>query len=419
TNLKEQIRELQQEQRENSDKYDTLSEDFNAFREQIRAINAERTEIEEEKATKQRVWSEFQALPGKIETHEMKKQTLEEQGAQVKQRLQQVMDRKNALVLEKANLAIKYAADLAVLRDLHTDLLEAEIWTIEAQSEVDTLVAKNQAVADMLAQRRREVKEYEAVAKRKTDVAKDVLRECQRIIDDRSPEETAIQDELSEDTTMDWVNLEIEKVLAQISLMPGHDQRAIQQFESRAEQIAKLVERVGGLETALRKLEERIGEVRGMWEPGLDRLVGEISDAFSHNFEKIGCAGEIGIHKDDDFDQWAIHIRVKFRENEPLSLLTSHRQSGGERAVSTIFYLMALQSLSRAPFRVVDEINQGMDPRNERVVHERMVDIACEENTSQYFLITPKLLPALKYARRMRVHVICSGEYVPASGKQE
>lgn len=34
--------------------------------------------------------------------------------------------------------------------------------------------------------------------------------------------------------------------------------------------------------------------------------------------------------------------------------------------MSTIFYLMALQSLARAPFRVVDEINQGMDPRNER-----------------------------------------------------
>lgn len=55
-------------------------------------------------------------------------------------------------------------------------------------------------------------------------------------------------------------------------------------------------------------------------------------------------------------------------ESEPLSILDSHRQSGGERAVSTVFYLMALQSLARAPFRLVDEINQGMDPRNERYV---------------------------------------------------
>lgn len=74
---------------------------------------------------------------------------------------------------------------------------------------------------------------------------------------------------------------------------------------------------------------------------------------------------------------------------------------------------MALQDLAKSPFRVVDEINQGMDPRNERMVHERMVDIACQENTSQYFLITPKLLTGLKFHPKMKVHVINSGEHVP------
>ena len=139
------------------------------------------------------------------------------------------------------------------------------------------------------------------------------------------------------------------------------------------------------------------------------------------------------------------------RESEPLTTLDSHRQSGGERAVSTIFYLMSLQTLTRSPFRVVDEINQGMDPRNERLVHKRMVGIACgmvegvvqqtpsseiadnhnddddEEETkhnddaaqssrsggSQYFLITPKLLHNLTYERGMRVLCIASGEYMP------
>ncbi|KAI4244352.1 MAG: hypothetical protein L6R40_003078 [Gallowayella cf. fulva] len=138
-------------------------------------------------------------------------------------------------------------------------------------------------------------------------------------------------------------------------------------------------------------------------------------------------------------------------ESEPLTPLDSHRQSGGERAVSTIFYLMSLQSLTRSPFRVVDEINQGMDPRNERLVHRRMVGIACgggdgllEDGNhhssngngvananatsfdsvtvggdggggtgSQYFLITPKLLSSLTYARGMRVLCIASGEHVP------
>jgi len=74
--------------------------------------------------------------------------------------------------------------------------------------------------------------------------------------------------------------------------------------------------------------------------------------------------------------------------------------------------------MAQAPFRVVDEINQGMDPRNERMVHERMVEIACREHTSQYFLITPKLLTGLRYDERMRILCIASGEHMPTEARR-
>lgn len=109
---------------------------------------------------------------------------------------------------------------------------------------------------------------------------------------------------------------------------------------------------------------------------------------------------------------------ASYRENETLQVFDKHRQSGGERSVSTIFYLMSLQAMAQAPFRVVDEINQGMDPRNERMVHERMVDIACHEHTSQYFLITPKLLGGLRYDERMKILCIASGEHMPPEGSK-
>ena len=48
--------------------------------------------------------------------------------------------------------------------------------------------------------------------------------------------------------------------------------------------------------------------------------------------------------------------------------LTAHHQSGGERSVATALYMLALQELTTVPFRCVDEINQGMDARNERWV---------------------------------------------------
>lgn len=78
---------------------------------------------------------------------------------------------------------------------------------------------------------------------------------------------------------------------------------------------------------------------------------------------------------------------------------------------------MSLESDAQAPFRAVDEINQGMDPRNERNMHNRMVDIACRKHGSQYFLITPKLLPGLNYDEKMTVLCIAAGPQMPKEAR--
>lgn len=80
---------------------------------------------------------------------------------------------------------------------------------------------------------------------------------------------------------------------------------------------------------------------------------------FSAAFDRIHCAGEVRIaENEDDYSKWCIEILVKFRSNEPLQLLTGQRQSGGERSLTTILYLMSLTGLAKTPFALVDEINQ-------------------------------------------------------------
>lgn len=184
--------------------------------------------------------------------------------------------------------------------------------------------------------------------------------------------------------TLEDIEADIEAENARLELLHEGNPNAIKQFEERATKIQNLSTKITTRETELETHAATITELRNKWEPEVDRLISKISIAFSKSFDKIGCAGEVRVHKEeDDFEKWAVHILVKFREKEKLQILTNQRQSGGERAVSTVFYLMALQSLARSPFRVVDEINQGMDPRNERLVHHRMVNIACQEFTSQ------------------------------------
>jgi hypothetical protein len=58
------------------------------------------------------------------------------------------------------------------------------------------------------------------------------------------------------------------------------------------------------------------------------------------------------------FDEFEMEMQVKYTEGTELTVLDAKRQSGGERAVATVMYLMALQEMTSSPFRVVDEINQ-------------------------------------------------------------
>ena len=67
------------------------------------------------------------------------------------------------------------------------------------------------------------------------------------------------------------------------------------------------------------------------------------------------------------------------------------------------------QNVTVCPFRVVDEINQGMDQANERRVFTQLTEAACEPGTPQCFLLTPKLLPQLGFTPQCTVLQILNG----------
>ena len=325
--------------------------------------------------------------------------------------MQQYRIRIDELSIKKSEFVLEYKDGIEAIRDAHHSLMEARLRQLEAASDMTALADKNAGIARQVTELRHAVDRAKRHAQQLKDTAQTFLDRANQLMAEVD-EETGERLQ-SVDLTLEDLHREIDSETSKLDYIHAGDPAALEQFETRKHAIARLEKKIATNQASLDTLHARIDELRELWEPELDRLIATISAAFAHNFERIGCAGEVGVHKDEDFELWSIEIKVKFRENESLQILDQHRQSGGERSVSTIFYLMALQSLARSPFRVVDEINQGMDPRNERMVHERMVEIACNEHTSQYFLITPKLLTNLRYDRRMRVLCIASGEHMP------
>ncbi|CCH40538.1 Structural maintenance of chromosomes protein [Wickerhamomyces ciferrii] len=205
----------------------------------------------------------------------------------------------------------------------------------------------------------------------------------------------------------------IESIESELKLLGTSSKSSVNTLERINEQLDRLNQEIPELQMRAKQITQIIRETQSEWEPRLHEVISKISAKFSTIFPAVGIAGEVRIAKAEKYSDWRLEIMVKFREEAELRVLDSHSQSGGERAVSTVMYMISMQELTTSPFRVVDEINQGMDSRNERVVHKHMVQVACQEHTSQYFLITPKLLTDLYYSQNMRVHCIMAGPWTP------
>jgi len=411
-------------------------------------------EIRNDKETKQKALTEWRGLDTKISSAEEKIAYCRTRMDSFRDRCLEILKQKDDAMFQKAEAVLKYCEAAHTLRELSAKLLEAEIMAIEAQSDSETLQAINASIRDTLQRKEAELKNAEAGFKEARAAAGKYLEQVNIVKaeaegfasrGDDSLQELLIElAQIKDKPIEEEIDARLESAHAQLELHAGGTEgvNTIRDYEERAKKIDGLRLKLTAFNQEQADLHGAISEVRQVFEKELDEMVSKIDAAFAESFERIGCAGQVAVYKASsvdpadcteelggtenglDFANWAIHISVKFRENEPLSLLDSHRQSGGERAVSTIFYLMALQSLSKSPFRVVDEINQGMDPRNERMVHGRMVDVAADNEKlveegkssgSQYFLITPKLLSGLKYQRGMTVLCIVSGENMPSA----
>ena len=216
------------------------------------------------------------------------------------------------LVVEKARLVVQHKEQLMNLRDAYHALLEAQTRHIEAASDVKGLESQNQDI------RRRLQEEKDAVERVKTEIVQ--LREQAEAAKEKLSE--AIADgtdilphlrEIAEGKTVEDIDADISAKKASLEVMHRVDPQVLRQFEKRARDIEELTRRREDLARRAETLGARIEDLMRVWEPGVDELVGRINDAFAHNFEQISCAGEVGIHKDEDFEQWAIEIKVKFR----------------------------------------------------------------------------------------------------------
>ncbi|KAM6328979.1 structural maintenance of chromosomes protein 5 isoform 1-T1 [Alca torda] len=340
---------------------------------------------------------------------------LEKESQQANVKIKEINTQKARLVTELMHL-IKNCISLNVLK---ADLVLQSTTVAAEKSRLESEYKAASVQLRAAEQRFRDLDDRKRVL---TENCKELLKKARQVCklspDQQLPKEfqTAFQ---ALPTTLEEIDAFLNEEKTRASCFTGLNASVVEEYNKQTQEIQQLTEYLEEKKNELENYKQNISQVKERWLNPLKKLIEQINEKFSNFFSSMQCVGEVDLHveNEEEYDKYGIRIRVKFHSSTELHELTPYHQSGGEKSVSTMLYLMALQELNRCPFRVVDEINQGMDPMNERRVFEMVVKTACKESTSQYFFITPKLLQNLTYNDRMTVLFVYNGPFMLEANK--
>jgi len=147
----------------------------------------------------------------------------------------------------------------------------------------------------------------------------------------------------------------------------------------------------GKAEQLARNRQEVMAEVEKRlerWKDVISTFLRSLEARYNQILQEVGAVGELRLTVGKDFEQAGLDILVGFK-GVPPTRLDSFTQSGGERSIALMAFLLALQQHIASPFRAIDEFDVHMDPKNREVISRLIVSSARELGETQYLAITP------------------------------
>ncbi len=317
----------------------------------------------------------------------------EDDGEQAYDRLEKETSRLNKLIEELEELELKEDANIRTLTDIKrainelTDKRESLARDVaEIEVHLKTLKENSQFYRNLSSSLREEVEELE----QKIKLARPKLH----------PPEGEI-------LPLPKLNQKLTRIEAKLEALSEYTEEDVEAFEEYEKLVEDLEKQRKKLEKEQEILIDTLDKEQSKLFEELQALIAE----FNKNFEEI--LGEVGgrgfIELKQENGQLNLYLFSSFRESDPSSVDTGEH-SGGEKNVTTMAFLLALQRIRPSPFYLFDEFGIHTDPFNKEAISKMIKSCS---SRSQYIVITPLRLGIAEEAD----HVI--GVFRDAEGKSQ
>ena len=204
----------------------------------------------------------------------------------------------------------------------------------------------------------------------------DLERAGERIMTQRAPYE--VSEELK------LVSAQLQK----LQDLPDDAEKIYRDYTGNLEGLkGKLQELQDNKKLMLLELQER----KKAWKNAVQNLIDEVAPIYQQVLSTVGATGAIRLDEVGSVGEAGLQLLVGFKGAEP-SILDPYTQSGGERSVALVAFMLSLQSRIISPLRAMDEFDIHMDPRNREAIFKMILAQGKRNPNSQHIVITPSII---------------------------
>ncbi|ARS89450.1 chromosome segregation protein SMC [Natrarchaeobaculum aegyptiacum] len=382
--LEDDLEELREERESVDERMNEISEEIEAKTATIEEIEADIADLERELAD-----SKIPELTAQIDD-------LEAEIDEREDRMDDLDSKLNELGLEK-----EYAED--AIEDLHDDIEAAQNRKAEHEERIadceeaieekeSELEDKREAVADLeeelteLKDERSELKDELSEARTKRDQQQDRVNDVESKLEGKRERVDALEWEIEsleadvgeydpEDVPDHETVLEmIELLTADMEAMEPVNMLAIDEYDEVREDLEELEEGKATLVEEAEGIRDRIEQYETQKKETFMEAYDAIAAHFTEIFEKLS-EGTGTLHLEDEDDPFDGGLTMKAQPGDkPIQRLDA--MSGGEKSLTALAFIFAIQRHNPAPFYALDEVDAFLDAVNAERIGEMVEELA-------------------------------------------
>jgi chromosome segregation protein len=382
--LEAELEEIERDREEVSDRMDELEAEI-----------AERTEEIE------RIEGEIDDLEVEIEDSELP--DLTSRADAVRAEIDELEDERDDLDADLNELQLEKQYAEEAIEELHDKIETAQNRKADQQERISELESKVDEQEDLLEEKEEAVAELEeelADLKEEREDLKADLKAAKETRDEQERKVNAVESDLDEAREeADRLSWEIDELESQVGdydpeEIPDHHEvksrigrlesqmeelepvnmLAIEEYDDVEADLNDLRDKKGTLVEEADGIRERIESYEAKKKETFMAAYDEINAQFEDIFERLSD-GTGTLHLEDEDDPFEGGLTMKAQPGDkPIQRLAA--MSGGEKSLTALAFIFAIQRHNPAPFYALDEVDAFLDAANAEMVGEMVDDLA-------------------------------------------